>query len=148
MADLDSIKFYGVSSYGINGIAVKRKVRDGLFKSHVSRTRIRLFFYVKDGRAYEFFTKEDISDLFPVEKLPTSKPLYSLFNTCSDVFPFDAATFASYTKDYKDATPKEISVALADYRAERKAALDAAAKAKADEEAKRQADLDWLNRSL
>ena len=144
MADFDTIKFYGVHS----GLVIKRKVKIGLFKSKIVCQNADLFFYVKNGRSYEFFTKEDISDLFPPGGFGVCSTGYSLFHTTSGVWPFDAATFASHTKGYKGATPSEISAALADKRAEKRAREKAAAEAEAAKKAKAQADLDWLNRSI
>lgn len=147
MADLSEVRFFGRSRYS-TPFWFERRVRDGLFKSHIERVSITLWFYEKDGRVLEFFTKEDISDIFPLETLPHSSPSYALFYTTGSVFCFDAATFAARTKEYNEATPSEILQALNGYR-ERTAVHKREEEAKKRaEQAKEQSDLDWLSRSL
>ena len=147
MADLDGIRFFGRSAYS-TPFWFEYTVRDGLFKSHTERRYITLWFYEKDGRVLEFFTKEDISDLFPPEKLPYSSPSYSLFNTSSSVFCFDAASFAAKTKEYKEATPSEILQAINGVRARTREQKRIEEEKKRAAEAKEKSDLDWLSRSL
>ena len=150
MTNLDDVRFFGRTKCILSHpIRVRRKVKVGLFRSRIEEVYVCLFFYVKDWRTIEFVTKEDISDIFPPEDLLSGRGVRhgSLFQTTDGIYEFDAATFASYTRDY-GVTPQEISAALADYRARLKTEAEEAARKRAEQESERQSNLDWLNRSI
>ena len=143
MSNLDDCTFYG---WLRSPMGYEETIRDGLFKSHKTwHSGLELLFYEKGGRLYEFFTKEDITDLVPSNMIGGKN--LGFYNSSLGPYRLDPLSFAERAKAYKYSASR-ISVFLQSWRQKQRAEIMAKDAEKKEKQRKDKENLDWLKNNL
>lgn len=143
--DLDDCRFFEWSVYS-SPIKLRGK-QYRLFKG-TQEESYSLFFFIKDGNAYEFFTKTDISELLGVKR-PISGQSFDYLESDGPI-ELDQASFAKKVRVISENHKKKekYRTLLIEGLSERRAKLSAYRERCETQKRENEQNIDWLKDNL